>query len=95
MQAPSGAPREQSNTQVPFECKTAPLKVVGGKIKVPTGPGLGVEIDPEFIQKHKPVTCQLWDKLRVRPGVKTAPDGKRRLTAPAWTPEDHSETGSS
>ncbi len=43
-------------TQVPFECKTSPLKVVGGKIKVPTGPGLGVDIDPGFIQKHQPVT---------------------------------------
>jgi L-alanine-DL-glutamate epimerase-like enolase superfamily enzyme len=44
------------DTQVPFECKTSPLKVVGGKIKVPTGPGLGVEIDPEFLRKHRPVT---------------------------------------
>jgi len=45
------------NTQVRFECKTSPLKVVGGKIKVPTGPGLGVDIDPEFIKKHQPVTA--------------------------------------
>ena len=45
------------NTHVPFECKTSPLKVVGGKIKVPTGPGLGVEIDPDFIKKHRPVTA--------------------------------------
>lgn len=44
-------------THVPFECKTSPLKVVSGKIKVPTGPGLGVEIDPEFIEKHRPVTA--------------------------------------
>jgi L-alanine-DL-glutamate epimerase-like enolase superfamily enzyme len=44
------------NTLVRFECKTSPLKVVGGKIKVPTGPGLGVEIDPEFLKKHEPVT---------------------------------------
>ena len=36
------------DTQVPFECKTSPLKVVGGKIKVPTGPGSGVEIDPDI-----------------------------------------------
>jgi L-alanine-DL-glutamate epimerase-like enolase superfamily enzyme len=42
-------------THVPFECQTSPLKVEGGKIKVPTGPGLGVEIDPEFIAKHQPV----------------------------------------
>lgn len=44
-------------TRVPFECKTSPLKVVGGKIKVPTAPGSGVEIDPEFVKKHKPVTA--------------------------------------
>lgn len=44
-------------TVVPFECTTSPLKVVGGKIKVPTGPGLGVEIDPGFIGKHRPVTA--------------------------------------
>jgi L-alanine-DL-glutamate epimerase-like enolase superfamily enzyme len=44
-------------TEVPFQCRTSPLKVVGGKIKVPTGPGLGVDIDPEFIKKHQPVTA--------------------------------------
>jgi L-alanine-DL-glutamate epimerase-like enolase superfamily enzyme len=43
-------------THVPYECPTSPLKVQGGKIKVPTGPGLGVEIDPDFIAKHQPVT---------------------------------------
>jgi len=42
-------------TDVPFECRTSPLKVVDGKIKVPTGAGLGVEIDPKFIKKHGPV----------------------------------------
>jgi L-alanine-DL-glutamate epimerase-like enolase superfamily enzyme len=41
------------NTDVVFECKTSPLKSVNGIIKVPTGPGSGVEIDPEFINKHK------------------------------------------
>ena len=42
-------------THVEFECKTSPLKVVDGKLKVPTGPGLGVEIDPEFVRKHEVV----------------------------------------
>jgi L-alanine-DL-glutamate epimerase-like enolase superfamily enzyme len=42
-------------TNVEFECKTSPLKVVDGKIKVPTGPGLGIEIDPDFINKHEAV----------------------------------------
>jgi len=36
-------------------------------------------------QKHKSVTCQLWDKLDMdTPGVVKTPDGKRRLTAPDW-----------
>jgi L-alanine-DL-glutamate epimerase-like enolase superfamily enzyme len=42
-------------TSVQFECKTSPLKVVDGKIRVPTGQGLGVEIDPEYVSKHTPV----------------------------------------
>jgi L-alanine-DL-glutamate epimerase-like enolase superfamily enzyme len=43
-------------TSVPFECRTSPLKVVGGRIKVPTGPGFGVDIDPAWVAKHRPVT---------------------------------------
>jgi len=39
-------------------------------------------------QKHKPVTCQLWDKLASAAGEGRTPDGKRRLTAPAWQPPD-------
>ncbi len=35
-------------------------------------------------QKHKQVTCQLWDKLPSTNGERRTPDGKRRLTAPAW-----------
>ncbi len=42
-------------TSVPFDCKTSPLKVVDGTIKVPTGPGLGVDIDPEYVSQHQPV----------------------------------------
>src|SRR5580765_5813872 len=38
-----------------YECKTSPLKVVDGKIKVPTGPGLGVDIDPDYVKKHQPL----------------------------------------
>jgi len=42
-------------TSVKFECSTSPLKVAGGKIKVPTGPGFGVEFDPEWVKKHEAV----------------------------------------
>jgi L-alanine-DL-glutamate epimerase-like enolase superfamily enzyme len=43
------------DTHVPFECPTSPLKVVNGRIKVPSDPGLGIIIDPEFIRKHEVV----------------------------------------
>jgi dimethylglycine catabolism A len=39
-------------------------------------------------QKHKQVTCQLWDKLPSTEGERRTPDGKRRLIAPAWQPPD-------
>jgi 2,4-dienoyl-CoA reductase-like NADH-dependent reductase (Old Yellow Enzyme family) len=40
-------------------------------------------------QKHKEVTCQLWDRDFAAPDGATAPrsaDGKRRLLAPPWAP---------
>lgn len=43
-------------TNVKFECKTSPLKVVDGSIRVPTGPGLGVELDPDFVGKHQAIS---------------------------------------
>jgi L-alanine-DL-glutamate epimerase-like enolase superfamily enzyme len=42
-------------THVQFECKTSPLQVADGKIKVPTGPGFGVDIDPHWVKKHEVV----------------------------------------
>jgi len=38
---------------VQYECKTSPLKVVDGKIKVPTGPGFGADFDPAWVKKHQ------------------------------------------
>lgn len=38
-------------------------------------------------QKHKTVTCQLWDKEALdAPGARLTPDGKRRLVPPDWRP---------
>jgi hypothetical protein len=38
-------------------------------------------------QKHKTVTCQLWDKQGIDdPRVSKTADGKRRLTPPEWMP---------
>jgi 2,4-dienoyl-CoA reductase-like NADH-dependent reductase (Old Yellow Enzyme family) len=39
-------------------------------------------------QKHKTVTCKLWDRVGLDdPSVKRTADGKRRATAPDWTPQ--------
>ncbi|HAH24660.1 MAG TPA: mandelate racemase/muconate lactonizing enzyme family protein [Prolixibacteraceae bacterium] len=40
-------------TDMQYECKTSPLAVEDGMIQVPTGPGSGVDIDPDFIRKHQ------------------------------------------
>ncbi|NRB49889.1 MAG: mandelate racemase/muconate lactonizing enzyme family protein [Saprospiraceae bacterium] len=40
------------NTNIPLECPTADLVSKEGVIKVPTGPGAGIAIDPDFIAKH-------------------------------------------
>ena len=42
-------------TRVEYECKTSPLRSENGLVKVPTGPGLGVDLDPDFVKKHKVV----------------------------------------
>ncbi len=44
------------SSNVRFTCDTSPLTIDNGKIKVPTGPGLGIEIDPDYISKHQKVT---------------------------------------
>jgi len=38
---------------MPVSSKTSSLKSDGGIFKVPTGPGLGVDVDPDYIKKHK------------------------------------------
>ena len=43
------------DTQVVYECPTAPPKVENGKMKAPTGPGMGVIIDPEYVAKYQVV----------------------------------------
>jgi L-alanine-DL-glutamate epimerase-like enolase superfamily enzyme len=41
------------NKELPYECKTSKLVSNGGIVTVPSGPGLGIEIDPDYISKHK------------------------------------------
>jgi L-alanine-DL-glutamate epimerase-like enolase superfamily enzyme len=55
---PNAGPHHETHglkTHVPFECPTSSLQIADGKITVPTGPGLGINIDPEFIKKHEVV----------------------------------------
>jgi len=40
------------NLDFPFECKTSSLVPEDGVVTVPTGPGLGIDIDPDYIRKH-------------------------------------------
>lgn len=38
-------------------------------------------------QRHRQVTCELWDRERLdEPGITRSADGKRRLTPPRWEP---------
>ncbi len=41
------------NNEVPFECETSSLKPENGILHLPKGIGSGVEIDPDFIAKHR------------------------------------------
>ena len=44
---------KEFNNDMPFTCATSTLRSDdSGTLTVPTGPGLGVEIDPAFIAKH-------------------------------------------
>jgi len=49
-------PNTRAPELIPFECASSSLEVEDGAVKVPTGPGLGIEIDPDFIDKHRVVT---------------------------------------
>lgn len=42
---------------LPFECKDSSLKSENGVVKIPQGPGLGVDIDPDYVKKHTVVTA--------------------------------------
>jgi len=42
-----------NSREIPLECKTSSLIIDNGIIKVPTGPGSGIDIDPDFVKKHE------------------------------------------
>lgn len=44
---------KEFNNSLPFKCETSTLRSnADGVLKVPTGPGLGLDIDPDYIRKH-------------------------------------------
>ena len=43
------------NTEIPFECATSSMTSEDGVVTVPYGPGLGIEIDPDYIAKHEAI----------------------------------------
>lgn len=47
------ATKDANGTPIPIESKTEPFKSVEGVIKVPTGSGTSVNIDPDYIKTHK------------------------------------------
>jgi len=40
------------NEELPFECKTSSLASDNGVVTVPSGPGMGIDIDAAYIAKH-------------------------------------------
>lgn len=50
------ATKDANGTNIPIESKTEPFTSDEGIITVPTGSGLGLIIDPDYISTHKPVT---------------------------------------
>lgn len=44
------------NNELPFVCATSKLESNDGVVEIPSGPGLGIEIDRAYINKHKTVT---------------------------------------
>jgi L-alanine-DL-glutamate epimerase-like enolase superfamily enzyme len=40
------------NEELPFVCKTSSLSSDNGVVTVPSGPGMGIDIDPAYISKH-------------------------------------------
>ena len=48
--------RDANGTTIPVESKAEEFESIGGVIKVPSGAGLGVNIDPDYIETHMPFT---------------------------------------
>ena len=46
-------PNSRSSEKIPFTCPTSSLEIINGTVKAPTGPGMGIELDADFVKKHR------------------------------------------
>ncbi len=44
---------DANGTLIPVESRTEPFSSVNGRVRVPTGPGLGIRIDPDYVATHR------------------------------------------
>src|SRR5439155_12504792 len=47
----------KGNADIPVHFDTSPIKSVNGVVRCPSGPGMGVTIDPAFVAKAKAVAA--------------------------------------
>jgi len=47
----------KGNTRLPVHCDSSSLKCEGGIVRVPNGPGYGIEIDPDFVRRAHTITA--------------------------------------
>ena len=40
-------------SRIPIECDTSSLRPQAGSIRVPSGPGFGIEIDPDWVRRAR------------------------------------------
>jgi len=45
--------KDANGTMIPVESKAEKFESINGAIKVPSGSGLGVTVDPAYIKTHK------------------------------------------
>ncbi len=46
----------KGESDIPVSCDTSSLRCENGMVRVPSGPGLGISIDPDFVRKAQTVT---------------------------------------
>ena len=47
----------KGTSDIPFTCDTSPLASQEGTLRVPSGPGLGITLDPALVRKAERVSA--------------------------------------